>query len=90
MAYSQLKVFLGQFQGFSSRTLILGAVFIACCIIATFVDLDALLDYYKVLAGSAQTTLETAAAISIGCGVPFLAMGMSISADSHRERHNDR
>jgi len=88
MVNRQLKVLLA--HGFSPRTLILGAVFIASCIVAACVDTDALLEYYKVIAGSAQPTLETAAAISMACGVPFLAMGMSISADSYRERRSNR
>ena len=78
-------------RDFSRRTLLLCLACIAAFVIASLIDLDALLSYFKVIGrGSPMMTLETGALISIACAVPFLAMGMSISADSYRaERRRD-
>lgn len=71
-------------RNFSRRTLFLGAACIAAFVVASFIDLDALLSYFKVIGhGSPLMTLETGALVSIACAVPFLATGMSISADAH-------
>jgi len=71
-------------RDFSRRTLFFGIVCVAAFIIASLVDLDALLSYFKVIRqGAPMLTLETGAIVSMACAVPFLAMGMSISADSH-------
>jgi hypothetical protein len=49
------------------------------------------LSYFKVIGhGAPMMTLETAAIISIASAVPFLAMGMSISADSYDVRRRRR
>lgn len=69
---------------FSRRTLLWGALFILAIVVGTFVDIDALLDYLKVLHGSASEAVEFGAVIFAASAVPFLAMGMSISADSRR------
>ena len=66
--------------------MLFGALFIVTLVIAAFVDLDGVLEYYKLIRGSAPTTLETGAVISMASAVPFLAMGMSISADMHRNK----
>jgi hypothetical protein len=78
-------------RDFSGRTLFFGAACIAALVVACFVDLDAVLSYFKLIGhGSSTMTLETGAFISIVCAVPFLATGMSISADSYRsERRRD-
>ena len=78
-------------RDFSRRTLVFGAASIAVLVIAGFVDLDAVLSYFKVIGhGSPMMTLETGAMLSIACAVPLLATGMSISADSYRaERRRD-
>lgn len=71
---------------FGRRSILFGALFIATLVIATFVDLDGVLEYYRLIRGSAPMTLETGAIISMASAIPFLAMGMSISADTHRKR----
>ena len=73
-----------KWREFSRRSLALAAIFVITAIAAVFVDLDGVLEYYKWLSGSAAPTLEMGAMISIASAVPFLAMGMSISADGHR------
>jgi len=91
MNHQQRTAFASWRRDFSLRTLIFGAACIAALVVACFVDLDAVLSYFKVIGhGSPMMTLETGAFISIACAVPFLAMGMSISADSYRaERRRD-
>jgi hypothetical protein len=69
---------------FGRRSILFGALFIATLVVAAFVDLDGVLEYYKLIHGSAPMTLETGAVISMASAIPFLAMGMSISADIHR------
>jgi hypothetical protein len=71
---------------FSLRTFLLGALFIGTLGVASYVDLTALLEYFKIVRGAAAMTLETGATISAGCAVPFLAMGMSIAADGYRSK----
>jgi len=78
-------------HAFSRRTLVFAAACIAAFVVAGFVDLDAVLSYFKVIGhGAPMMTLETAAIISIASAVPFLAMGMSISADSYDVRRRRR
>ena len=70
--------------GFSLTTLCWCAALVVVAVAASFADLDAVLRYFKVIHGAAPMTLETAAALSLAVAIPFLGMGMSISADSHR------
>jgi len=86
MDYRQRNVFSPLRHEFSRRTLLWGALFILAIIAGSYVDIDALLDYLKVLHGSASDTVELGAMIFAASIVPFLAMGMSISADSRRHR----
>jgi hypothetical protein len=86
MDYRQKEVSAEKRHEFSRKSLLLGAVFIATFVVAAFVDLDALLRYYHIISGSAGTPMEMGAAISMISAVPFLAMGMSISADGHRNK----
>ena len=71
---------------FGRRTWLLGALFIATLGLASFVDLTGLLEYFKIVRGATQMTLEAGATMSAGCAVPFLAMGMSIAADGYRNK----
>ncbi len=80
------KVFTGKRREFGRRSVLFGALFILTLVIAAFVDLDGVLEYYKLMRGSAPATLEMGAVISMASAVPFLAMGMSISADMHRNK----
>ena len=84
MDYQPKQAFTPKLREFSFRTLGLGALFIITAVTAIFVDLDGVLEYFKILSGSPGMTLEMGAFISIASAVPFLAMGMSISADGYR------
>lgn len=64
--------------------LLIGASAIAL-IVAVCVDVDALLQYFVVVSDSSVETLELGSALSAGAVVPFLAAGMSISADLYRK-----
>lgn len=74
---------------FSRRTVIFGGVCVLTFVVASFVDIDALLEYFRVIKGATASTLEDAAMISMVCAVPFLATGMSISADSYEAQRQD-
>lgn len=68
----------------SLRSLLLGAVFIIALVVTVFIDLAGLLQYFGLVSGLPQTTLETGAAITTATVVPLLVMGMSISADGNK------
>ncbi len=74
---------------FSRQSMLLGVFFIITLFIAAFVDLDALLRYFKLLSGSPNTVLEAGAILSLGAAVPFLAMGMSIADDVRRNEREE-
>jgi hypothetical protein len=86
MDYRQRNGFALLRHEFSRRTLLWGALFILAIVVGTFVDVDALLDYLKVLHGSASDTVEFGAVMFAISAVPFLAMGMSISAEKTRNK----
>jgi hypothetical protein len=69
---------------FSLRSMLLGAVFIVTFIVAIFIDLAALLQYFNLVSWLPPTTLEMGAAITAATVVPLLVMGMSISADGNK------
>ena len=68
-------------QGFSRRSVLLISLFVIAFAAAVVVDLAALLEALNLVKGSWQDTLATGVAASAAITVPFLAMGMSISAD---------
>ena len=68
----------------SRRSLLLISLFVVAFAAAVVVDLAALLDALKLATGSWQETLEIGAAGTAAVAIPFLAMGMSISADELR------
>ena len=72
-------------HGFSRLSVLLISLFAIAFTVAVVVDLAALLQSLNLVKGSWQTTLETGAAISAAIVVPFLAMGMSISADQNNK-----
>jgi hypothetical protein len=78
------KAFKARPREFSHRTALWAVLFVATLTIAAVVDLDGLLVYFKLLPGSPFMTLETGAAILMACAIPFLGMGMSISADTKK------
>ncbi len=90
MEYQQREILAAKRREFSRKSMMFGGAFILTAIAALFVDLTGVLEYFKVFAGSASTTLETGAIISGVTAVPFLAMGMSISADSYRRARESR
>ena len=73
---------------FSVRSMLLGAVFIVAFIVAIFIDLAGLLQYFNLVSGLPTTTLEIGAAITAATVVPLLLMGMSISTDGNKEGAN--
>jgi hypothetical protein len=73
-------------HGFSRKSLLLGAVFIVTLAAAIFIDADALMEYFKVVGGPANSTLELGGIITAAAIIPLLAMGMCIADDEmHRQ-----
>ncbi|MGH6725048.1 MAG: hypothetical protein ACREB8_00710 [Pseudolabrys sp.] len=83
--YDRLKKIAKRYE-FSRRTLGLGALFIVTAVVALFVDVDALMHYFRIIGRTSPITLETGAIISLASAIPFLATGMSISADEYLRR----
>ena len=73
-------------HGFSRRSVLLISLLVIAFGTAVVVDLAALLEALNLVKGSWQETLETGAAASVAIAVPFLAMGMSISADQNNKK----
>jgi membrane-bound ClpP family serine protease len=86
MDYQQREVFRAKLHKFSRQTVLFGALFIITLVVAVFVGLDGVLEYFKLVTGSPLTTLEMGAIIFSACVAPFLAMGMSITADMDRNK----
>jgi nitric oxide reductase large subunit len=73
---------------FSLRSMLFGAVSIVALGATIIIDLAGVLQYFGVFSGLPPTALEIGAAITAATVVPFLLMGMSISADMHRDKRN--
>jgi hypothetical protein len=74
-----------QRHGFSTKSLLVGAVFIVTLAAALFVDADGLLEYFNLISGPANPTLELGGIITAAAAIPLLAMGMVIADDEmHR------
>ena len=73
---------------FSLRSMLFGAVFIVALGAAIIIDLAGMLQYFGLFSAFPPTTLEIGAAITTATVVPFLLMGMSISADMHRDKRD--
>ena len=73
---------------FSLRSMLFGAVFIVALVVAIIIVLAEVLQYFGLVSGLPPTTLEIGAAITTATVVPFLLMGMSISADMNRDKRN--
>jgi len=56
-------------------------------IVAVCIDVTGVLEYFRVVAGTANDTLEMGATITVASIAPLLAAGFSISADYEQ---NDR
>ena len=67
-----------------SRSMLFGAVFIVALIVAIFIDLAGVLQYFNLVSGVPSSTLAIGAAITAATVVPLLAMGMSMSADRNK------
>jgi hypothetical protein len=90
MDYRQkTEVFTAKRREFGRLSGRLGALFIIAFVVAIFVDLDGVLQYFNLVRGSPLTTLEMGAIITSASAVAFLAMGMSISADN-RSKQTER
>jgi hypothetical protein len=72
--------------GFSLRSLLIGAVFIITLAVAVVIDVDAVLEYFSIISGSANSALEFGGIITGACAVPLLAMGMSIADDEMKRK----
>jgi hypothetical protein len=73
--------------GFSVKSVLIGAVFIVTLAVAVFIDADALLEYFSLISGPVNSTLELGGIITAAAAIPLLAMGMSIADDEmHRNR----
>ena len=84
MDYQQSEVQAPKRREYSLLSMLLSALFVVTLAVAVFVDSDGVLEYFQLVSGSPLPTLEMGAFISAACAVPFLMMGMSISADMHR------
>jgi hypothetical protein len=79
------RVFSPKRHGFSRKSLLVGAVFILTLTAAVFIDVDALLEYFRVISGSPGSALELGAIVTAASAAPLLAMGMCIADDElHR------
>ena len=87
MDYRQnTEVITTQRRELSRLTVLLGALFFITFLAAIFVGLDGLLEYFKLVRGSPLTTVETGAVITSASAVALLAMGMSVSAVTDRNK----
>ena len=73
-----------RFHGFSAQSLLFSGVFVIALVAAASIDLAGVLEYFKVISGSSNSTMEWGAIITTGAGAPFLAMGFSVAADMKR------
>jgi hypothetical protein len=70
------KILAATRREFSPRTVLFGALFIVTLVVAFFVDLDGVLEYYRLITGSPLATLEMG-------GHYFLGKRGSIPRDGH-------
>ena len=68
----------------SLRSVLFGALFIIAFVLAVFVDIIGVLQYFNLISGWPLTTLEMGAGITSANVVPLLLMGMSISLDMNQ------
>ena len=85
MDYQRKKNLLAKLGQFSLRSLLFGAIFTIALVVAVCVDTAGVLEYCKVIGGTADPTMELGAIITVATIAPFLAMGFSISADVERK-----
>lgn len=76
-------------HGYSRQSLLLGAVFVVTLAAAVLIDADALLEYFRIIGGSANSTLELGGIVTAAAILPLVAMGMSI-ADDEMRRNSER
>lgn len=86
MDYQQREVLTTKLRQFSRQSVLLASLLTIALVVAVFVYLDGVLQYSYLVTGSPLTTLEMGAIISSASAVPFLAMGMFISADMDRNK----
>ena len=85
MDHRQSEVQTTKRHEYSLLSVLLSTLFVITLAVAVFVDSDGVLEYFQLVSGSPLSTLEMGAIISAVSAVPFLMMGMSISADMHRK-----
>src|SRR5665213_1300343 len=83
MDYQPSEIQTMKRREYSLRSVLLIALFVITFMVAVFIDLDGALEYLKLVAMSPRDTVEMGAVITAASAVPFLMMGMSISADIH-------
>ena len=71
---------------FSLRSLAFGALFIIALVAAAFIDVAGVLEYWKVISGPSNSTLELGAVLTVASIAPLLAMGFSVSAELERDK----
>jgi hypothetical protein len=86
MDYQPSEIQTMKRREYSLRSVLLIALFVITFMVAVFIDLDGVLEYLKLVAGSPRDTVEMGAIITAASAVPFLMMGMSMSADMHRKQ----
>lgn len=67
----------------SRLTMFFGTVLIIMFVCTVLLDVAGIVQYFSA-AKEASLTMEICSSVTMGLAVPFLAMGMSISADTHR------
>ena len=86
MSTSHKTIFSLTQHRLSVRSMLITGVFVITLLGALFVDVDALLEYFELIAGSPADALELGAIVTAAAAAPLLAMGMSIADDEmHRE-----
>ena len=76
---------------FSYRSILFAAVFVIALVVSVGIDAAGVLEYFKVVAGAANDTLELGAIMTVASIAPMLAMGFSITADyEEHDRLNGR
>jgi hypothetical protein len=64
----------------------IGALFSVTLVAALCVDVDALLEYFRIIGGAPGSALELGGILTAASAAPLLAMGMSIADDEMHGR----
>jgi hypothetical protein len=80
------NIFLPRGLNLSRKSLVIGALFGVTLVAAVCVDVDALLEYFRIIAGAPGSALELGGILTTASAAPLLAMGMSIADDEMHGR----